>query len=697
MGLAVDQQRVDRPAHVVDRAVADDLDRAGLGVHLDLADVAAAPEGGLAVVDLGGGGERAAGGGVEQPDRPVGADDRETALGIGDVGQSGFQDLGRGRPALLDDLLGRPAHDDRAEAHRPAGIGAAADADDVGVAGDQVHRLERRLEQRGDHLGEGRFVALAGILGPDHHVDPALGADRHLGALMRRAGGEVEIVGDADAAQPPARAGFGLAGGGAPPVAERGGGLHRGREIAAVIDQPEPVLERDRRGRDDVAAPDLQPVEAEPGGGDVDQPLHRVGDLGPPGRPVGVGRRRVRRDRAGARVAGADPVGEREDLHALDEGHEGHRVRADVAGVEDAQGQEAAVGGERELGADREVARLVIGQEHLGAVAGPFHRPAEPARRPQHDGEFGVERVARAVAAADVGGGDPDVVLGDAEQRRQILLAAHGAAGPGMERVPAGGRVEGADRRARLHRHPGAARQRGLQDDDLMRLGEGAGHGPGVAHRAVDADVGAALGPQSRQVGGPAGVDHRLEGPVGDGHALGPVAGRGGGLAEHHGDRLADMEDPVGRQRLMRRRENRRAVGVGDRHVRRARRENGVGQRPEPVGGGVAAGQHRGHAGQGRRAAGLDSLDRGMGVGAADQRRMGLARHVDVVAEPAVAGDQTEVLAAPDRPADHSRKLSTGRPRTARPCSDPLASQDTPICPAPARTSRKKRCSLLDR
>ena len=42
-----------------------------------------------------------------------------------------------------------------------------------------------------------------------------------------------------------------------------------------------------------------------------------------------------------------------------------------------------------------------------------------------------------------------------------------------------------------------------------------------------------------------------------------------------------------------------------------------------------------------------------------------LARAVDVVAEPAMAGDQPEILAARDRTPDHSRKFPTGSPSTA--------------------------------
>ena len=44
MGLAVQDQRIDRAADVVDRSVARDLDHAGVGIDLDLADRAAERE-----------------------------------------------------------------------------------------------------------------------------------------------------------------------------------------------------------------------------------------------------------------------------------------------------------------------------------------------------------------------------------------------------------------------------------------------------------------------------------------------------------------------------------------------------------------------------------------------------------------------------------------------------------------------------
>ena len=57
---------------------------------------------------------------------------------------------------------------------------------------------------------------------------------------------------------------------------------------------------------------------------------------------------------------------------------------------------------ERELRFDREIARLVVAEERLVALAGPLDRPADAARRPRHQREFGIDHAARAEIAADV-------------------------------------------------------------------------------------------------------------------------------------------------------------------------------------------------------------------------------------------------------------------------------------------------------
>src|SRR5439155_3118547 len=131
MDLALEADRVHHRADVVDDDVADDLQRAGIGVDLNLTDMAAI---GIGVV-VGGEGaglveaafeawRQAAGlerglGDVGDVDAAVGAGDREIAVGEFYVGGGGFEQMRRNAFALGDDLVGRHPQG-RAADHRRA-------------------------------------------------------------------------------------------------------------------------------------------------------------------------------------------------------------------------------------------------------------------------------------------------------------------------------------------------------------------------------------------------------------------------------------------------------------------------------------------------------------------------------------------------------------------------------------------------
>src|SRR5262249_58102207 len=84
--------------------------------------------------------------------------------------------------------------------HRPAGRGAAADWNDIGVALDKVDAIKRHAEPFRGALGEAGLMALAARQRADRDVDAAFGQDRHLGPLARRAGGELDVIGERNAA-----------------------------------------------------------------------------------------------------------------------------------------------------------------------------------------------------------------------------------------------------------------------------------------------------------------------------------------------------------------------------------------------------------------------------------------------------------------------------------------------------------------
>ena len=116
MDLAVHDHRIDRAADIIDGGITDQFDDAGLGVDLDLADMAAIGEGGEIDGLVAFGGERPAqfvgkivaprrlGGNFEDPERAVGALDREAAIDEFDIGRVGLQDVARDLQAFGDDV-----------------------------------------------------------------------------------------------------------------------------------------------------------------------------------------------------------------------------------------------------------------------------------------------------------------------------------------------------------------------------------------------------------------------------------------------------------------------------------------------------------------------------------------------------------------------------------------------------------------
>src|SRR5712675_2380388 len=216
MHLAMHDHRIDRPPAIIDCGVAHDLDNSGIGVDLDLADMAAIGEGGevdgliahalqwAAQILRQIGPLQPSARDLEDPDGAVGALDLEPPAGERDVLDRRLQHMAGDAQPLLDDLVRGVEHDDAAEPQRPAGMRAAADRDAVGVAGDQLDAVDRHAEPFGDQLREAGLVALALRRGADHNLDGAahraIRLHRDLGLLARRAGRGVDVIGDADAA-----------------------------------------------------------------------------------------------------------------------------------------------------------------------------------------------------------------------------------------------------------------------------------------------------------------------------------------------------------------------------------------------------------------------------------------------------------------------------------------------------------------
>ena len=224
--------------------------------------------------------------------------------------------------------------------------------------------------------------------------------------------------------------------------------------VAGVVGHDHRRLVRERF--DEILLPQIGRIDAELARADLDQPLDHEGRLGPPGAAIGIDRHGVGVDRVDLAVDRRNVVLARQQRRVEIGRHrrrEGRHIGAEIGDGLDLEPGDLAVIAERHLGVGDMVAAMRVGQERLGAVAGPFHRAADLLRGPQADDLFGIDENLRAEAAADVGRDDAQLVLGrhadegrDDEPRHMRILRGV----PEREILRAG--VVFADRDARLHR-----------------------------------------------------------------------------------------------------------------------------------------------------------------------------------------------------------------------------------------------------
>ena len=133
-------------------------------------------------------------------DRLVGADHGELAVLELDVAGRGFQHVAGHLLGLLDHHLGGVLQRRAADGHAARAVGAAAEADLVGVALDHADGVEIDAEPLRHHLGIDGLVALAVIVGAGDDGDRAVlvEADFHPVVERRR---DLHEIGDAAAAQ----------------------------------------------------------------------------------------------------------------------------------------------------------------------------------------------------------------------------------------------------------------------------------------------------------------------------------------------------------------------------------------------------------------------------------------------------------------------------------------------------------------
>src|SRR6516162_5041646 len=267
--LAMHDQRVDRPADIVDRRIAGDFDDAGIGIDLDLADMTAIGETREIYCLVAFGRERPAqfvgqivapqsfGSDLEDAERPLGSLYPETAVGELQIGRGGFHHMTGDLQTLGDDVARSIEHHDAREAQRAAGVRTTANRHAVGVAGHQPNRVDRHTEPFADQLREAGFVTLSVGYGPDHDFHNAVRQYGDLGALARCPGRGVDVVAYADpaifAARPRRRPPRRKPG----PVPERDDPLHDPVVGTAVIDHAERIAVRHCRFRHQIAPPQL--------------------------------------------------------------------------------------------------------------------------------------------------------------------------------------------------------------------------------------------------------------------------------------------------------------------------------------------------------------------------------------------------------------------------------------------------------
>ena len=333
--------------------------------------------------------------------------------------------------------------------------------------------------------------------------DRAVGLETHVDILVGRAAGRLDVIGDAQPAQPAVSLALASARVEARPVRARQRMVERFGEVAAVDLEAEGVGHGHGFRWHHVAPAEIGAVEAGLPRRRIDQPLDDVDGLcearsarHPDRRSVGDDGHDMQRDRGDA-VHRPLQVDVLISLHAA--AGAGH-VGAEIGQAGDPERQELALVVERQRRLGLHVARGMVGQEHFAAARDPFHRPADPARCPQDQRVLDVGEVLGAEAAAHVGCHEPHVLRLHAQRAGHEVAVDVDVLAGDVERVAAGRRIEDADAAARLHRVHDDAMVVEPERHDMRRCRErrlGAGH---IAGAPVETGVARDLGGKLRCV-----------------------------------------------------------------------------------------------------------------------------------------------------------------------------------------------------
>ncbi len=308
-----------------------------------------------------------------------------------------------------------------------------------------------------------------------------------------------------------------------------------------------------------------------------------------------------------------------------------------------AYGEEVSVGVEGEGTIDHGVAGVIVGQQMLAATAAPFDRPAERLGGEQQADVFRIRLFLAAERTADIVGANMQPGAWDAHrvlaQRAHEELHALGRRDQfeallfGIIPRQATARLDGIGHDALVEQ---------LEPGDMGGAREGLIDGRRIAEMIAQADVFSGIRPQHRRTPG------RGRRKVGDGcqrldvehDLLGGVGGLRWRVRDNHGNRIADMADPADRQR--------QPVG-GDRRIHQEARQWQIRDRAKTTGAHVVADIGAKHAGSGARRLQVDPVDDPVRDGRADERRVHLARQIEIIGEASGTGEQPAILTTPDR------------------------------------------------
>jgi hypothetical protein len=473
----------------------------------------------------------------------------------------------------------------------------------------------------GDDVGEHSSMPLSVGEGPDGDPHPPVGTDfdRRVLAVEPGDGRQLDVAADADPEEPAATAGssgrllapeLGVAD-------QFGGRIQCCFVVARVVGGAGGRRVGELGGGDEVPAAEVDRVEPQPRGEDVETALEHRGRLGATSAAEGAHRCGVRGHAAAPVVDGIEAVGPVD--HRLGVAHDGDAEAGKGPqighGIDvDAHEPPVRPGPERDV---EPMAACLHGGEVLRAALHPAHGSPQPAGDGHHDGVLGLARHLATEPAPDGGADNVQVGSPHPDKARGEVAEQVGVLGRCVHRDAVGAVLWHGQHRVRLQwcrAHAGMDHTQG--DGDELVAGCA-----GRARHPVHNDVRVELGEEQWGVVTQCrlGIDDARQWLFVDDDCLRPVDRSRRRVGDHGGDDLSGEAHCAVRER-----------GPVD-GIREHRREGGEADGSEVE---VGRGEDPHDARHPLRLARVDALEPGVGTARADELDMNGVRHVDVGREP---------------------------------------------------------------